>query len=321
VSATALRAMVLAAGFGARLRPLTDLMPKPLMPVANRPLIHYNLALLATYGVRDVMVNVHHHAAMIEQTLGNEQYGVRLQYSPEKVILGTGGGIVRARPFFKEEAFFLFNGDMLTSVDLAALLQFHQRQGAVATIVVRPLPAHAGYTPLAYDETGFVVDFKGVKRPARGAVRTCMFVGVHVLSPVIFEFLPSDGFACINEIGYVGMLKKGLPVAAFVDQGPWFDTGTPATYLEANRAVLSGRAQFLQIPPPSDAGATGVLVGQNVVIDDGVKLGPEVAIGDRCHIGKGATIARSVLWPGVTIKPKAQIESSIVALEHTVVVS
>lgn len=315
-----IRAMVLAAGFGARLRPLTDLMPKPLMPVANRPLITYNFALLAAYGVRDVIVNVHHHAAMIERVLGNEQCGLRLQYSYEKVILGTGGGVVRARPFFREETFFLFNGDMLTSVDLAALLQFHQNQGAVATIVVRPLPEGAGYTPLAYDEAGFVVDFKGIKRPARGAVKTCMFVGVHVLSPVIFEFLPSDGFACINDIGYVGMLRRGLPVAAFVDQGPWFDTGTPATYLDANRAILSGRARFLPSSPPPLDDTTGVLIGQNVFIDDGVKLGPEVAIGESCRIGKGATIARSVLWPGVEIQPRSQIESSIVASLHTVVV-
>jgi mannose-1-phosphate guanylyltransferase/phosphomannomutase len=148
-----------------------------------------------------------------------------------------------------------------------------------------------------------------------------MFVGVHVLSPAIFEFLPSDGFACINDIGYVGMLRKGLPVAAFVDHGPWFDTGTKATYLEANRAILSGRAQFFQIPPPPLDGASGVLIGQNVFIDDGVKLGPEVAIGDRCRIGKEATVARSVLWPGVEIKPRAQIESSIVAFGHTVVVT
>ena len=314
------RAMVLAAGFGARLRPLTDLMPKPLMPVANRPLIHYTLTLLSNYGVREVIVNVHHHAAMIEQTLGAAQCGVRLQYSREEVILGTGGGVVRARPFFNEETFFLFNGDMLTGVDLAALLQFHKRQGAVATMVVRSLSAGAGYTPLAYDEAGFVVDFKGVHRPAQGAVRTCMFVGVHVLSPVIFEFLPSDGFACINDIGYVGMLRKGLPVAAFVDQGAWFDTGTSATYLGANRAILSGRARFSQMPSPALQGNSGVLVGQDVFVDDEVRLGPEVAIGDRCRIGKGATVARSVLWPGVEIKPEAQIESSIVALGHTVVV-
>jgi mannose-1-phosphate guanylyltransferase len=312
--------MILAAGFGARLRPLTDLVPKPLMPVANRPLIHYNLALLSKHGVREVMLNVHQHAGMIEQTLGAQQFGARLQYSHEDVILGTGGGLMRARPFFKEETFFLLNGDVLTGVNLAALLEFHQRQGVAATMVVRPFPEGADYTPIAYDEAEMIVDFKGFCRPARGAIKTCMFAGVHVLSPVIFEFLPSTGFACLNEIGYVGMLKKGLSVAAFFDDGPWFDSGTPATYLQANRAVLSGRARFLQIPTPPLHGADGVLVGQGVVLEDGVKLGPEVAVGDGCRIGKGATVARSVLWPGAEIKPAARVESSIVTIGKTLTV-
>jgi NDP-sugar pyrophosphorylase family protein len=314
----ALRGMVLAAGFGTRLKPLTDRVPKPLVPVANRPCIHFALLLLRHTGVCEIAVNLHHRGPQIQTALGDGgSLGVKITYSLEETILGTGGGLVRMRSFLQDRTFFLLNSDVLTAVDLEAVLRFHRERGAAATMVVRPLPPGTDYTPLGVDQEGFLVSFKNLKRRARGAVQPCLFEGVHVLEPAVFDFLPPAGFSCVADQGYAGLLQNGLKVAAYPDPGPWFDLGTPSLYLQANLAVLSGRAEFPQLPPdPAGAGPGSVRKGQDVSIGPGARLGPEVAVGDRCRIGAQAEITRSVLWEDSSVAPGARLDHVIVAGPH-----
>jgi mannose-1-phosphate guanylyltransferase len=309
--------MVLAAGFGTRLRPLTDLLPKPLVPVANQPLIHYTLSLLKKAGITRVAINLHHLGDRIVGALGKDGgLGLSILYSDEKEILGTGGGVARLRPFLDNETFLLVNADILTAVSLEKVLKFHREKRAVATLVVRPLPPGQSFTSLFVDEQGWLASFKEPSQPRRGPLRTCMFEGIHVLEPAIFDFLPREGFSGIIEQGYAGMLSKGLPVAAYVDSDPWFDLGTPASYLLANREVLSGRAVFPQVP--LDPLLNGVLLGQGVSIGSDVRLGPEVAVGENCILRDGAALARSVLWPGSEIKLDEHLQGVIIAGKHRI---
>ena len=311
---TAQRAMVLAAGFGTRLRPFTDILPKPLVPVANRPLIEYGLELLARAGTRQVAVNLHHLGDRIPDALGDgARLGVEITYSPEEVILGTGGGLARMRSFLDTGSFFLLNADILTGVDLAALYRYHREREAAATMVVRPYPAEGGYTPLSMDQAGWLTDFKEAHRPPRGQTRPVLFCGVHLLEPVVFDFLPAQGFSCVNSQAYTAMITAGLNVAAFLDEGPWFDLGDPARYLAANRALLSGRVRLPQCDPLEGGAPDGVLMGKRVKVEAGVRLGPEVAVGDDCQLGQEARLSRSVIWPESQVPPRTKLDSAIIA--------
>jgi NDP-sugar pyrophosphorylase family protein len=303
-----MRAMILAAGFGTRLRPLTHTFPKALIPVANRPLISYNLNLLRQAGVRQVMINLHHHGDLIRSALGDgSDLGMTFSYSHEREILGTGGGLVRQKKFFKDEdkAFLMLNADILSQVDLQSVYDFHRAHRAHATMVVRPMPQKAGFTPLQKDEDGNLVFFKGISRPSCGAVKDCMFCGIHVLDPLIFDHLPQRGFSCINDQGYVSMMKAGFRVCAFEYEGPWFDLGTPSRYLDAHRALLSGLTDLFQ-----DKGCS-VLISPGVCVDPTARLGPNVSVGPRCTIASGVRLSNAILWPGTFVPQGARWDSVI----------
>jgi mannose-1-phosphate guanylyltransferase len=308
------KAMVLCAGFGTRLRPLTNVLPKPLVPVANRPLIAYALALLEKAGVRQVAVNLHHLGDKIHSAVKDgSEYNLKITYSPEDPILGTGGGLMRMRSFLQDDRFFLLNGDVLCGVDLEALLRFHAERAAAATMVVGPLPPGASFTPLRMDEAGWLVELKDARREPAGKTREVMFLGVHVLEPPVFDFLPTRGFSCINSQAYTAMIAEGLDVAAYYHGGFWYDLGTPASYLAANLSLLSGRVRPPQLDPLEGASPEGVLLGDRVQLGEGVRLGPEVAVGERCMIGDGARISRSVVWADEEIAPGVELDRKIVA--------
>ena len=309
-----LKAMVLCAGFGTRLRPLTHVLPKPLVPVANRPLIAYTLSLLEQAGVRQVAVNLHHLGEKIQKALGDKrESGLEITYSPEESILGTGGGVMRMRSYLEDDRFCLLNGDVLCGVDLEALLRFHTERNAAATMVVGPLPPGATYTPLLMDAEGWLVKLKDARRRPAGETRPVMFLGVHVLEPQIFDFLPQEGFSCINNQAYTAMIEKGLDVAAYFHGGFWYDLGTPASYLAANLSLLSGRVRPPQLDPLTGALPEGVVLGKGVQLGEAVELGPEVAVGDGCIIGDGAQISRSVVWAGEEIVGGISLDRKIVA--------
>ena len=307
-------AMVLCAGLGTRLRPLTNLLPKPLVPVANRPLLAYTLSLLQKAGVGQVAVNLHHLGEKIRQEMKDgADYGLQITYSPEDPILGTGGGVMRMRSFLEDGRFFLLNGDVLCGVDLTEVLRFHTERGAAATMVVGPLPRGATYTPILMDAEGWLVELKDARRKPAGATRQVMFLGIHVLEPQVFDFLPAEGFSCINNQAYTSMISQGLDVAAFFHGGFWFDLGTPESYLSANLSLLSGRVRPPQLDPLEGAEPGGVLMGKGGRRGRGVELGPEVAGGDGCEIGDDAKISRSVIWAGEEIAGGVSLDRKIVA--------
>lgn len=311
----ACRAMILAAGFGTRLRPLTNILPKPLVPLLNRPLISYALDLLARAGVGQVAINLHHLGGKIESALGDgSDFGLRVTYSHEQEILGTGGGLVKMRSFLEGGTFLVLNGDILTGVDLGRLLEFHRRRRAAATMLVRELPPGSDYTPLGIDQDNRLVRFKRVRLAGRGEIRPVMFCGVHVLEPVVFDFLPTEGFACVNNQAYAAMIEQGLDVFALPDESPWFDLGNPAAYLAANLAILSGAAQLAGTQlPPGTGRADSCLIGRDVLLEDGVRLGPRVIAGDGCRIGRGASLSNCVLWPGSIVDAGASLQQVVIA--------
>lgn len=237
-----MRAMILAAGLGTRLRPLTNTVPKPLLPVAGAPLIVWNLLLLRRHGITDVIINLHHLGHLIEKELGDgSRFGMHLSYSREPVILGTGGGIKQAEPFFQGKPFLVLNGDTLTELDLTALVTFHARRGAIATMVVREDPDADRWGAVEVDAEQQVISING--RGQAGAARPMhgryMFAGIHVMHPRLLRHVPMGRESSIID-AYVDEIAHGALILGHRMEGYWSDVGTPERYAQVQRDAEAG---------------------------------------------------------------------------------
>lgn len=235
-------AMVLAAGRGTRLRPITDSVPKALLDVGGRPMIEYPLRMLAAAGVEDVVVNLHHLGGLVREALGDGgRYGLRIRYSPEDPLLDTGGAIRRARPLLGEEDFFVVNCDALLDVDLRALAAMHAERRALATLVVRADPAAERWGAIDLGGDGRIRRFLGRPASAPGPLERRMFCGVHVLSAAIFSFMPqTDAFSITRDV-YADAVERGAELFGFSYGGYWLDLGTPEALEGARTDVAGGR--------------------------------------------------------------------------------
>jgi len=250
-----MKAMILAAGLGTRLRPLTNTIPKPLLPVGGAPLIVWNLLLLKRHGFRQVVINLHHLGSMIEQALGTgSKFGIRIMYSHEPVILGTGGGIKQAEPHFSGEPVLILNGDTLVELDLEALCDFHRSHNAAATLVLREDPDAAGWGLVEVGEKGQILRITGKGLADSVPAMPRMFAGIHILHPRLLRQVPKGVASSIID-PYVGAIERGEPVLGYDLRGYWSDIGTAERYAQAERDVQAGliRLEGRQSPEPRSA--------------------------------------------------------------------
>jgi mannose-1-phosphate guanylyltransferase len=232
------RAMVLAAGRGTRLAPLTNTVPKPLVPVGGRPLLEHILEFLHAGGIRDVVVNLHHLGHRIEAHLGDgSRFGLRIRYSWEDPILDTGGGIKRAESLLAGEPFVVMNGDSLLELRLQELIDFHRTRGGVATMALRPDPAAAGYGLIEIDAADRVRRLVGLPGPVDGPLRPFMFPGLHVFEPAVFQWMQPDVAYSIIRETYPRLLTAGLAVYGFVTTARWITIDTPDALAAADRQL------------------------------------------------------------------------------------
>lgn len=238
-----MKAMILAAGLGTRLRPLTDAVPKPLLPIAGRPLIVWNLLLLRQHGITEAIINLHHLGHLIEKEVGDgSRFGMRLAYSREPVILGTGGGIKQAEAFLGGDPFLVLNGDTLLELDLGDVVGFHARRGALATMVVREDPEVDRWGVVEVDDQQRVLSINGRGRAeADSSVRRArrMFAGVHVMDSRLLRHVPLGLESSIIE-AYVGEIARGERVLGYGMEGYWSDVGTPDRFAQAQRDAEAG---------------------------------------------------------------------------------
>ncbi len=239
-----MKAMILAAGLGTRLRPLTNTIPKPLLPIAGTPLIVWNLLLLKRHGFHDVVINLHHLGPMIEQALGSgSKFGLRLIYSHEPVILGTGGGIKQAEPHFSGSPVLILNGDTLVEIDLEALWTFHQQRNASATLVLRPDPDAARWGLVEVGEQNRVLRITGRGKTPGEPAHPRMFAGIHILNPRLLRDVPKGKESSIIDT-YVAAIQRDEPVLGFDHHGYWSDIGTPERYAQAEQDATAGVIQL-----------------------------------------------------------------------------
>jgi mannose-1-phosphate guanylyltransferase len=311
--------MVLAAGLGTRLRPLTDLLPKPAVPVAGLPLLQFALARMRAAGARRAVVNAHHLAVEMERVAREAALGVGLEVaiSHEPVIAGTGGALRQARSLLRDAgAVVLWNGDVLFDLDLAGVLAAHRASGALATMVLAPMPPGATYATVDVDRSMAVRRIAG-HGPGGADLVPLHFTGVHVLSSALLDRVPDEPFSCdVNRHVYPPLLGRGL-VRAVVAGGYWNDLGTPARYLQANLDVLSGVAPVL-LPGAEPFAALReegprVWVAPDAELDARATLVGPVLVGRGCRVPAEAWVERAVLWPGTALRPGERLVDAVAA--------
>ncbi len=332
--------MVLCAGLGTRLRPLTLRLPKPAAPVCGVALVRYTFALLAHAGAHRVVVNAHHLPEQMADSAAASAriLGLDLDVSPEPVIAGTGGALREARRALSgASAVVVVNGDILFDLDLTAALAAHRASGALATMVLMPMPAGAHYAAVETDALGAVRRIAGHFGPGGEGLTPWHFTGVHVLAPALLDCVPAEPFEVdVNRHVYPPLMAAGL-VRGYVTGGYWNDLGTPARYLAANEDVLAGRVPLgrlhgadpfagldlfgrpgvwmgaLAHVDPGAALHAPVLVGAGARLEAGATVGPFAVVGARARVAAGARVAHAVVWEGTSLAPGEEVSHAVAA--------
>ena len=281
--------MILAAGFGTRLRPLTETKPKALMPVANKPILGRNIEYLISHGIAEIIVNAHHHHQQIVDYLKEKSsFGLNIEVKVEPEILGTGGGIKDTEDFWDKEPFLVINSDILTDINLAAVYQVHQTSGALVTLVLHDCEP---FNQVQVDDQWNITDIAKGNMPGRLA-----FTGIHVINPEFLSHIPKGIFSDIIEC-YRQLIRAGKPVRACLVQGHyWRDIGSIQSYLDANREVAGN----------------SFVIGPGCSLDSSVKLMDWGVIGEDSHLGRNVEVQRSVLWERVTVEEGIKVMDTVV---------
>ena len=245
-----MKAMVLAAGYGTRLRPLTDELPKALVPVAGRPMIEYPLLLLRHYGISEIIINAHHLGEKIEERLQDgKKLGLRITYSRERELLDTGGGLLQAKPFLQDGAFVVINTDVIIDLPLQAAIDQHRKSGAAATLVLRPDAEADRYGAIEISADHRIRKFLNHRAPSSAEarpLRKLMFTGVQILEPKVFDYMEAANLAAFSttKVTYPKMLTQGESLYGFLSEGFWQDLGTTDGIREAERKLATGEAKL-----------------------------------------------------------------------------
>jgi NDP-sugar pyrophosphorylase family protein len=314
-----MKAMLLAAGFGTRLRPITWTLPKPIVPVCNRPMIAYAVDNLLRAGIDEIIVNLHHRPEAIESTLRAAYDGrCTFTFSHETEILGTGGAIRRVRPLLEnEDDFFLANGDTIQFPRFGALQEARRAGDALAALTLRHPPAGESFTAVYFDR-GRVTGF------GRGIGEALMFSGCHCISSRIFGHLPEQEFSGIVEHVYSPVVESGRDtIAGVVDDGLWFDIGTLQRYVSASHglreAMIDGRIEtgssrvsgtsIVDETAAVHGAVTRSTVGARSIVEGNLASS---FVWDDCRIARGAKLTSCIVAHGVDITRPGEISNAII---------
>ncbi len=317
-----MRAMILAAGFGSRLRPLTDTLPKPMFPVLNRPVLERTIDLLRTHGIRDITINLHHLPGKVRDHFGDGQrFGVKLNWSLETAILGTAGGIKAAQRFLDGEPFLVINSDIVVDIDLKQVIDFHFANRSALTLVVKENDTQGVYDPIEIDADNRIVHMIGASsKKAPEISNRVTFTGIQIMEPGIFERIPTGKFYGTTTEVFPEMVEEKLPVFAFRHEGYWADIGTAASYLRTHKELLDDKVSLetSQGNPGNAKIIPPVLVGVGCKLSDTACIGPYAVVGDGCEIQAGATIENSVCWAGAVLRSGCTVRDSIIGHQAVV---
>lgn len=308
--------MILAAGFGTRLKPLTNHLPKPLFPVLNRPILEHAINFLSSQGIKDIAINLHHQSEKIIDYFGDgKRFSVNLHFSREEKILGTAGGIKKMQTFLEDETFLVINSDVLVDLNLNDVLKFHKEKNSKLTLVVRQDANAEKYKSIQRVEEGRIVHFLGHSVENTKPTQRVMFTGIQIMEPDIFSRIPENEFCGTTEHVFPGMIEDNLPVYGYLHEGYWIDMGTRETYIQAQMDALDGKIKLktstsrnpegpLLVPP--------VHIGRDCEISQDAQVGPYAVLGEGCRIRPGAVVENSILFPKATLNGEVTVKHSII---------
>jgi mannose-1-phosphate guanylyltransferase/phosphomannomutase len=321
--------MILAAGLGSRLRPLTTHLPKPLVPILNRPLLWYLIRHVRRAGIHEIAINLHYHGEQIRSWLGRgEQLGVEVTYSEEAELLGSAGGVQRMRHFFGNEPVLIVHGDILFDVDLSSVIQYHLSRAALATIVLHPAHHRYNYGTIKVNAHGQIAQFVDQQLPwVSGPLIETLFTGVQILDPAVLDAIPIAGVAALTTDVYPALLRHPSRLYGYLMHGYWSDIGTPRRYWETNMDAVGGRVgSAVDLPSdvdnlsfasklherPADATCSLLAGPSGIEVQASVGIGSEVILGEGCELADDVRLVQSILWPRVRVGRGVTIAGSIV---------
>jgi NDP-sugar pyrophosphorylase family protein len=301
-----MKAMILAAGFGTRLFPLTIDRTKPAIPFLGKPLVGYVAEYVAKFGITDIVVNLHHQPQSVIDALGDGgRFGVDIRYTVEQpAILGTAGALDHARSELERDTFVIVNGKIISDIDIGEAIEAHKRSGAIATMVLKPNHKREKFT-VVYTTDGHIDHFGPHAEPVGEAelrdtdheiVTPLMFTGIHICEPEILDLIPRGVFSDTVTDIYIPYIKGGGKIAAHVAEGEWHELSTIPRYLDISLAMM---------------GTCDIHFGRNCTLGGAASLRDSI-IWDNVKIGDGATLYRTILADGVVIEPGAHFENAAI---------
>jgi NDP-sugar pyrophosphorylase family protein len=313
-----MRAVILAGGEGTRLRPLTFTLPKPLIPLLNRPLLEYSLRLLKRHAIRDVILAVSHQSEAIRAHFGDGRHlDMHIQYHLEAMPLGTGGAL-RGAAGSIQETFLAMNGDLIMDADLTALVAFHRERRAVATIGVRPVDDPSDFGLVLTGDDLRVRSFQE-KTPEDPTGRNLINSGLYVMEPAALAQTPDGTRWSVERQTFPDLIASGQPVFACPIEGYWIDLSTPERLLQATRDLLEGRSSAHPPDPtceedPRVAHAPACIAEACDISPDAV-VGPYAVLGDGVRVGAHAVVEGSVLLEGTQVGEGARLRGALIGRE------
>ncbi len=308
-----MKGIIIAGGLGTRLRPVTYHRPKPLVPVANRPFLEYQVALLKQHGIDDLVFATNYMADKIEGHFGDgTRFGVRMRYAIEETPLGTGGAIRNAADRFPGETVAVFNGDVLTDFDLGRVLSFHHRKQAVATITLSEVPSPNPFGVLILDADGKVQSWNEPSEEKKKLLSQGSFeitgtdkinAGFYVFAPEFIESIPQGVPSSVERDIFPRFLAQSAGIYGIAPGGFWMDMGRPEQMMIASQAILSGSLQTF---------THGIAVGENSVVAPDAALTGHSSVGNGCKVGAGSKLDATILLDGVTIGKGVRLRGVIV---------
>ena len=298
-----MKAMILAAGFGTRLFPLTIDRTKPAIPFLGKPLVGYVAEYVAKFGYKDIVVNLHHQPKSVMDALGDgSEFGVHIDYTLEEpAILGTAGALDNARDLLGDEPFLIVNGKIVTDIDISAALETHKSTGAIATMVLKPNEKREKFT-IVDTAGGFVTGFgdyavpvteEEIRDTEHEPFTPLMFTGIHILDPRVFDYIPRGVYSDIVPSFYNPAIAKGEKIAAHVADGNWFELSTIPRYLDISLAMMNGEMLH---------------TGANCSVAESSSIRVSV-FWDNVSIGEDVSLYRTIIADGVRIEDGESFEN------------
>ncbi|MDD5688314.1 MAG: NDP-sugar synthase [Elusimicrobia bacterium] len=310
-----MKAIILIGGFGTRLRPLTCNTPKPLLPVVNKPFSLYQIELLKKYGIKDIVLCMAYLPSEFEKYLGDgRKYGVNISYAIEKSPLGTGGAIKNAEKYINDSV-IIFNGDVLTDIDLAKLIKFHRNKKSKATISLVRVPDPTSYGLVETAKNGKIKQF--LEKPSLNQI-TCdtISAGTYIFEPEIFSEMPPDVVYSVERELFPTLLSKKIPFYGYIYSGYWIDIGTTEKYLQVHNDLMNQMKKNVIGKNSKIAKSVRIFghlaVGNNTTIAEKTTISGNVCLGNDVKVGKNCFLSNCVVLTNTIIEEDSKIENSLI---------